>query len=439
MFGELLTSGVVTPDMGRVNFERLLTFSVQSALQGWVISTLGLGWLESDLPDVGKLGEIIRTQLGMGRLIPRAMAPLLDVLCIEPLRQDISRRWLPNIPSEADAARLLNRHAITDAEYVDIMARHGWGADLAAELRMLRGQLPSVSELRGLLDLQQIDEEDVPAYLEALGFPYPMSGMMARLVVDDRVRSYLSEGVTLARAMFEARELGDDEFRDLLKRCGLSEDEITALFGVAEVGRSRPRRLDRSTVESAYVDGVIDLDRLESWYAQQGYAAPDVEVLEALVVRKKADAEAKAAAAAKKVPPPGGLPAPISVVREAFRRGLVPEALLLDALNRAGYSAEGAGTYLAVARSDQQAYAAALARKLAPPAAARVTVGAVEELYVRGMMSEDELSAWYDERGYSASDRDLLLELRGAERTEYEAKRARTAVAAMAPTVPKSS
>lgn len=419
MFGSLETAGGITPARGKENADRLLSFALQNAIEGWLIGTLGLGWLETEMPDVGKLGDLVSANLGVGRISRQALRPALDALVVNPATEFYNSIYAPSLPAEGQAVRLLHRGAISESDYFDIMARRGWSRDRAAQLRVILSDLPTRSDLRGLYELGMLSEQEVSEYLQAGGAPPELAQALTVLIREDRLRTIRGNLATLARDMYRDREIDDAEFSGLAGAAGYSSEEREALLNVARVERSRPKRVDRSTMERAYVEGVVEINRLRAFYEAEGYSALDAGILEQLVVMRKLEEDAKR-------PPEPGVPAPAkpqriprSVAEEAFRRSLMDEAALRAIYLSLGFLPDAVQQLVAVQAQRRTEYQAALARKLAPPRGITTSAGTIEEAFVRGLVDEQTLAAFYVQRGFLPADIPLLLALRRAERADY--------------------
>jgi hypothetical protein len=430
MFSALGSTGEITPQAGYNSMLKLLENQLLFAVEGWLEGNLGLGLFAGELPGIGDLDDIVSRTLGLGRITARAMRPLIDATILEPARQHLNKTYLSELPSESLAVRMLYRDVIDETEFFDIMARRGWSRARAAEFKLVHAQLPGRSDLRALLELGRIGAAGVKDYLLAQGFPPAVADDLVVVIQEDRTRTLRGNLATLARDMYRDREIEDGEFRQLTLRAGYSQDETELLLALAQLERSRPRRLAQGTIEDMYRRDVVDIDELHGYYRLQGFADVDVFRLETLAVAEKVEYEARVAARKVRPPPESPGAVPRGVALEAHRRGLLTDQVLREVLAGQGFEGLALETQLRVAAERRKEFVDAKARQLPPPRGLSTSQGTAEEAFVRGLVGDQELLALYAERGFTGRALDVLIALRRAERAEWIARQLAQAAAA---------
>jgi hypothetical protein len=415
MFGTFRQGGGITPEVGLENAENLISAVIGTALEGWLGTTLGFGYITKDLPNWGDLDDVVARNLGMGRVTSRVLRPLIDALVLEPFTQYLNDKLRPALLTEAQATRAVNRGTIDEEAYFEIMGRHGWPRGIAAELRMQHTQQLSRSELQQLYDQRLLQADDVLMHLRAQGYSQGLAEGVFRLIQNDRVSSLRTALATTARDMFRDRDIDEDQARDVLRSIDYSEAEIAALLAVARVERARRRRLTNAQAEEAFRFELLDADALRGHYEREGYSPRDVEVLLSLAVKDKEAADQRAAD--KKLGRPPRLTDDDYV--EFYRRGLIDTAALRAAL--AGLRLEGQQLELVLARAVQlrAALLDAQRRKVVAAAGVRVKRATFEEAFIRGLIDEGQLARELTAAGFDLADVDLLLQLRREERADF--------------------
>jgi hypothetical protein len=420
MFAAFGQPAGITPAGGRENAEKLVSAVIETALEGWLGSNLSLGYITSDLPDWGDLDDVMARNLGMGRITARVLRPIVQALIVDPFTQYLNLQLRPQLLSESEATRAVNRGSIDEETYFDVMGRHGHARGQAAELRQQHSQQLSRSDLQALYDRRLLTAADVLQHLRAQGFSEGVAEGVLRLIQDDRVSSLHSALATIARDMFRDGEIDESETRQLLDTIGYSAEEKDALLAVARIERSRPRHVSAATMEQAYKLELIDVDALAAYYARERYAAGDVELLVTLAVREKQAADERAADR-KLGRPPHLTDADYA---EFHRRGIIDSAALRAAL--LGLRLDPPAVDLLVAQAVQRRaeYVDAQRRRVRAAAGVRVTRGTIEEAFIRGLVPEAQLVSAYQEAGFPGPDVNLLLVLRREERAEFLARQA---------------
>lgn len=435
MFGAFDGAGTITPAVGQANAERLITAVVETALEGWLGENLSLGYLSSDLPHWGDLDDLMARNLGMGRITSRVLRPIVDALIVHPFTQHIRAQLHDTIPSPSEAVRLLNRGHIGETAYFDLMARHGYGTELAGELRVLNSQQLSRADLQRLYDTGFLRPEGVISHLRAQGYSQEIAPAILNLIQNDRVSSMEQALASLARDMYRDRDIDETEAAALLDSIGYTAEEKAALLAVARVERSRGKRVSDAVLLKAFDLELIDTAELERRYALAGYAPADVDLLVTLAVRDKQAKDDKAAAKL------AGRPKVLTEGEwlDLHRRGIVDSARLAAALRGLRFSDDQISLLIARAEGARAAYVREQAAHAAAARGLRATRATIEDAYVRGFVDDATLQAGYVAAGVAPEDLQLLMQLRRAERAEYQARLlARAAAAATSTTAPRS-
>ncbi len=388
LFGTLGSLRELTPERGYDDMLHLVERSLLKAVESWLEGNLGLGIITKDLPGWDQLGELVSHTIGMGRLTSRALRPLVDVLILEPAKQHLAKTYRNALPSEALAFRLLNRGAIGEEDYFEVMARHGWDRTAAAEQKLANATLPSRADLAAMLELGLVDAGQVRESLVAQGFPGTVADQLLRVIQEDRTRTLRAALAQLARDMYRDREATAEETGALLERAGYSADERALLFAVADLERSRPKRLSVSTMEDMFRREVVTLPELRGFYELEGYAPADVDRLEAMAVKDKLHFEKQQAAAPPLLPPeaPGALPR--GVAQEAYRRGILSDEQLRTVLESQGLKDLALETEIAVGKAHRREYLDEVARHVPITKGLTTSAGTVEDAYVRGLVGD---------------------------------------------------
>lgn len=437
LFGDLGKAGGITPERGYASMLQLVDALMLFGVESWLTDNLGLGILSKDLPEVGQLAERIARKVGMGRIGARALRPIIDGFILQPAREQIARTYTPAVPAAREAVRMFNRAAITDEEFFSYMARLGWSRQIAAETILTESAHPDRSDLRALLELDQVDDSAVVKYLLAQGFTEDGAAKVSSVIRNSKVRSLREAIATTARAMYSKRELDAAGLAGLLKSAGYSPTEAEWMTSLADLERSRPTILTKAEAEEAYVLDHYSAEELQSYYELGGYTAHDVDVLMAIAVERKHQAEQKAAKAAAKLAPDSLGAIGRSVAEEAYRRGLITRDVLQGVLQQLGETGPALETALSLADARRQQYLEAVRKHQAPAASHALSSGTVDQAYKRGLVDRTYLAETLIAQGFTEPALSVLLALRDAERADYQARKA--AAAAKAAGRPKAA
>lgn len=425
LFGTYGNPGQTSPIQGIQNLRTLVTAQMGLALEGWLESNLGLGYISQELPNVGDLDDIVAQTLGLGRATSRALRSVIDGLIVRPTQRYYRKHFLDHEPSESQLNHFLQRELISETEYFERMAELGWSHDLAAELKVMHQRLPSASELGRALRGGHMSRPDIEQLLQLQGYPEWHASMTADLLMRERRLDWQEASLRVARDMYRDREVDATEFRQLATVMGVRDDELQMLVALGDLERSRPTRLPRSEVEKAYVHGHVDLDRLRAWYAAAGYAPDDADVLEALAVEERVAFERKEAARPPDRPLGAGKVLPRGVLEQSYYRGLIADADLEAGFVALGFKPPELGGMLQLASKRRAEFQAAVARREAPRRGITAASAGVEAAYIRGLITDAQLQAFYAAELVREQDIPLLLALRRAQRAEHQQQQQR--------------
>jgi hypothetical protein len=413
---------------------------------------------------------------------PPAMAQLLFTL----MKQDRIRSLRTEAVSLA-RTMYANRE-LTEAELTAALATDGLSAleiDTVKALGAMQRSRPTRLARSTMEDGFQADLVDVgelTAYYELEGYPQREREILIGLAVRKKADALKAKQVRAAAAAARLHKpLSQAAAQELHRRGIITSTQLavylTALGFVGDplaqlVALADQRRRDfllalaragltpapdlppRSAVEDSYVRGLVDAGTLRGYYGAAGYDGDAIVLLMRLAdarrndylasiagaaarateaEKREAERVAKAAAAeeARKAADEArqNRPLPQAQAVELYRLGLIDRGKLQDLLGVLGIHGEPAQLALALADQRRQAYVTAQAKAAAAAAPTDAPRSAEEEGFVRDLVDEDTLRAFYAGQGYDVEAVALLLELARQQRDEYQAKLAATAAA----------
>lgn len=294
LLGSFAGAGAILPEHGKTNAEHVLGYNLRLALKGWIDKNFIVGFLSGWLPNYAGLDDEVAHVLGLSRMSSRAIGPVIRSLVTIPFQRSLNLQYRPAIFTEGQALHALNAEQIAESDYFEILGQLGWSRERAAVLRVANAKQVGVSDLQRWRELDLIDEAELERLLTRYGYDPDTSRILARSVQEDRVRSGRNSIVSTAVDLYADRALSEGELRALLQEAGYSDLETRTYMQLADLRRSRPRELERSTVEQAYVEGIITLGRLHDFYTHAGYNLEDAILLEQLATARRVKAARRA-------------------------------------------------------------------------------------------------------------------------------------------------
>lgn len=370
MFDNIGGEGKLTPEQGRTNAEQVIGFAVSTSIESWLSSVLTHPILQKFVPNWGDLDDIVSANLGFGRISARALAPLYEAAVVTPFRWLIQEKFRPTIFAAKDAAKLWNMGVMEEGTYFDIMGRLGWSKEDAADFKLLAGRFPFKEDINRMQRLGMYTKEEAVQALRERNFLPDQAELLAEMqdrLGEDRANQ---RTISVGADMFRDLEIDAGEFRSIMGDAGAPESEISARIALGELERSRPRAVPRASMEKAFLEEIISLDQLRTYYTQSGYGPDGVAVLEKLILLDKDQDETAR---------------------------LEKEQRLKDREEREQEREE--------------------AREREPRSAA-------EQAFIRGIKNEGSLRSFYQDEGFGPSAVDLLIKLARARKQTFDEREA---------------
>jgi hypothetical protein len=442
--------------------KRIAGAGVHAALEGWfnawILEMLGdcVPWHWLKFHDMAELPEEIIRSLGVGRLVRRAIAPLVDATASTPMRWQANQRYRPNLLSEGEIIRAFLRGDYSGSDAAEELSRLGYSdrrQELMIKTATKRLSLDDVMLLvrEGTLDrayaLQNLRDE---GYDDSTA-DYAVTAAEAR-----RYRSIVDDSLAALTSAYIARDLTDAEFATFLPGIVADGDERTLIETSARARRDvRRKHLSSSEVVDCIKRGILPQAFYRDWLAREGYTDEEATALELRLIAELDDkaqldaereriAQEKAAARAAADAARAARLAAVDAERAARRlgsmsdltravvRGLIP----IDRLQRVlalDYDPDTVRILSDLALDDRTKYAAqqqaaADARKRA--ASRSIDVGGIEAAVMENVLSLADFRARLDQLRFTPADADLLTATLAARKKDADAAAALRADAA---------
>lgn len=423
---------------------RVATAGAQAALEGWFMGAVPE--ILSDLVGAESLGhftaftelpeEIIQA-LGIGRLVRRAIGPLVNATATVPMTWATNVKYRPTKLPAGTAVREYVRGRIDFDELSAQLARDGYRDEDMVALINEQKKFLSPEDLGYLVSTGSIQLTDALQTVRDAGYDEQTGSKLVGLYSLKRVDSIYRELAGPAIAAYANQLIDDASLDAVLEHATPSDSERTALRDVAQFRRGLAvRRLTPQESRQCVLAGILSVTDYRRTLDLAGYLPADADALE-LLLRKELDdkkavadhkaemateraaaAAAKKAAAAEKQQQINDARAlkqrgSIATLEQAYIRGLIPIERVADVLTH-DFDADTVQIYLADLQDRRAAYAT---KQQAAAAAAKraankgLTVGELQQALTEGVLTVDEIRPQLAERGLSDADVDVLLHI----------------------------
>ncbi len=293
----------------------IVNFGVATALLGLAgeLGTVGL------IKDFRLIGEQVSSGLGLSKQMRIAIKPLMKTLVAIPFQWDLNKEFHPQ---RFSAAEVINPFALTSLPH-DVIVKdlelQGWSPDRAELLIKLHQKRFSVDEVELLRRWGQWSDEQATKYVEDLGWPAELVPTVLQLPELKRVDARQLDLVKELETLVSDGHLSIDDFVQITNTLHIDRRELDFIQAIARNKVRVPHKsLTIAEIQSAFDQGLITLDDLDTLFMRQGFTGDDELVLRALTLLKFASREEaikvaqfaydKKVAAAKKgdapIPPP---------------------------------------------------------------------------------------------------------------------------------------
>jgi hypothetical protein len=432
MFTSLEAEGDITPEAGLVNTERFISFAMHSAVEGWLLKNLEGAWLDEIFPHWGELHDVVQQSLGLGRLMRRVFAPLLNALMVEPTTRRINRAFHPAFWKESQAVHALNAGHLSEDAFFSVMEELGYSRELAGQLRHEHTKNLTEADIELGRVTRALSEEDELKGLQALGYSEDLARVRQRITNQTRIAKINEQVATVARTMFAKREMSEAEYRSALTAARVGDEEVQGLLGLGLIERARPTRLTHLEIDAAFEDGLVDLGRYRQWAEEEGFSLEDQIVLEQIALKKKLAADAKKAKPAAESAEAKDAKAFRPQAEELHRRGLLGDAELAAVYTAAGLAPERVALLMRLAGERRAAWLAAEEKRQKPPPTPLAPRASMEEAFVRGIVNEQRVVGLLLQEKVPEADVPAIIAVLRQKREEFKARQEATAQKAAA-------
>jgi hypothetical protein len=233
-------------------------------------------------------GQNMAHNFGFSRLARQAFQPLMKLLIAEPLTRSLNASYKPAILSEAQYARAYVRGQMDKSTVTQNLYELGFNDDLQSIILTENTKALAVHELVNYLRTVDTSGSVPTAALQLIGY----SGLDApnlwaatiEGLVDPLRKQYLNE---LTREL-RAGEIDYPTASQFLSTLNLFPQEAGWYTQIWQQMLTAPRkRLSESEMERAYLEGLVDLFAMQSYWARSGYSLQDMQTLQLLLLQKQ--------------------------------------------------------------------------------------------------------------------------------------------------------
>ncbi|HKV99987.1 MAG TPA: hypothetical protein VJN96_09185 [Vicinamibacterales bacterium] len=432
------TVGALEPSMD--GSRRVAAAAMNATLEGWFQGAIPelladcVPWPIGRFEPLLKLPEDVIRSLGIGRLVRRALSPLIDAVAAEPMRWKVNKDYTPKLLSASTVLRQFTRGRWDWADVEEELARDGYSAERIDALLSEQIKRMSIDDLTWLFWNELVGLDEVIATMREEGYDEQTASKHVNaqnIKHEDAIRRTVAND---AIAAYIDRRIDDGQLANLLGDAITAQHERDLLVSAARGRRAlNTKVMTPAQVASCVKVGILAVADYRASLAQDGYLEPDITSLE-LLLRHELDAKAeietlraqqaadKAAALAARQQLADQKRQELAAAQALKRRGsltelehavvlgLIPISRLEEVLN-ASYDADTVGIYVADVEQQRAAYVADQQKRddAAKRAAVKgLNVGQLEAAVYAGVLTVDQFASAVRASGLAADDVDIL-------------------------------
>jgi tetrahydromethanopterin S-methyltransferase subunit F len=433
--------------------KKLAAASLHASLEGWFLAAVPE--LLSDIVpfEMGhfdvftKLPEDVVRALGVGRLVRRALQPLVNATATQPMTWYANKRYRPKKLGTSTIARQVARGNWTHDEAWEDLACEGYTDDDIEALLNEASKFLSVAELDLLTRTGQVDQATAIQHLRDAGWDEQTAGALLMLERAKRIESHETAMADAAVTAFADGRIDEGTLDPYTHGTTIDSQHGAQLRELAAAKRALRRKgLSPAEAEACFLQGIVPITDYRAALDRAGYTPDGADALE-LLLRAKQDAKLtadqhktqmaaeKAAAAKVKADAAAAKQATIDAVRalkrqgsistlsDAVIRGLIPIARLEQVLN-AEFDPDTVAIYVADVEAKRAVFVAQQAKAAAATKTAGakgLSVGELSTAVLDGVLTLAQFSGQLVQHGMDPADVDVLTATLQARKVAHDA------------------
>jgi hypothetical protein len=286
----------VTPDQGAANARKFAGFGINFATSQGFLSILAESASFGLLKQIHELPEVLQKSLGLSRLQRIALQPLIQNAVQKPYQKYCMAAYRPTTISEGQLVKALHSGQMSQGDVVQALQQLGYPDELIDFVLTDFEVKLGLSDLNLLLLNGDITEQDVIDNLTLAGMPEGQAQLQLKALQLSAVKSVQSGLLSWAETAYVDGFITEDQWNSILQNLMLSDLEETAIRTRVGWKQETPSKtLTFSDVQEGIVDGILNFNDLDAWFAQQHYDAASQNFLSWKVLLAMKTAEQKVA------------------------------------------------------------------------------------------------------------------------------------------------
>src|SRR5215472_2381442 len=274
--GFMNASGTVDANSAETAVQSLMGLGMQMSVNTAILGVIG-GAVPGGfhLDDVKELGEMLEKSLGLGRLVRQFLAPYIQVLVQQPLKNSLQAQYRTALLGVGELAKAVWRNA-DDDQWRTLLTQHGYSDVQIAELLAQHAVRVNESDedLLGALGTAPPGDDFYESKQNGAA-PEVRTARLAA-VTWKRLNHARERVLSLVLSQISQGFLQPSDLEPAMTQLGIPADE-QALWRIAAgyAGERTRKRMSQGDMEFLYEAAQINQGDVLAWAASEGYSAAD--------------------------------------------------------------------------------------------------------------------------------------------------------------------
>jgi hypothetical protein len=256
-----------------------VNFGLASGIMGLIGGLIPYGHVD----EIRELGEEVASNIGLGRLVRRALTPLVQILVANPATWALNIKYRPTQFKEADLVNPFTATTLDHTQLYNAMHLLGYSDDkIAAFIEMHQKKL-TPADVQLLINWGFWSAEDGAKYVQRQGWPAGFAGNVLQLEGFREVRPWITKEIDVLLSEVGDGQITVNEFAQVIDGFALSAPEKSVIVALANYRAQkthlhRPHQLSGGELFYAFAAGIVTASELTDRWTAQGLPAADQDI-----------------------------------------------------------------------------------------------------------------------------------------------------------------
>jgi hypothetical protein len=256
-----------------------INFGLASSIMGAIGGALPFVQLE----ELREMGEDVARNIGLGRLVRRALTPLIQTLVANPAQWAINTKYRPTQFKEADLVNPYFSTTLPHDQLYNAMYLLGYSDDKIQAFIEMHEKKLTPADVQLLIDWGFWTTDEGTKYLQRQGWPAGFAGNVLQLEGFHEVRSWITKEVDVLLSEVQSGQITVNELAQVVDGFAISPQEKNVIVALANYRGQKshihaPAKLSEGELYTAFAAGIVTASDLNARWTAQGLPQADQDI-----------------------------------------------------------------------------------------------------------------------------------------------------------------